>query len=478
MAAAWEAALRAAAGSGRLLLHPDDFAASAPSSSSSSSSSSAPRRPLSSFTTAPLLRRGAGSLDLAARITSFVADGNALTAEGVPADLLRALPRLVEVSLARNALHSVPPALSAAAAAAAAGGAVAALHTLRLPYNLLTDAGVGWLPRSLRVLDLRGNRLARMPRTLASLPHLEELLLGGNRLTMPAPEGDVLVPRSPDDDALFLPSLVRLDLRENPGLDRLPSSVLALPRLETLDVTGCALAVLPPHLGFLPRLAGLACEGNPQRSVRQAISAKGTPAVLAYLRSRTAEGTERAFLDEYAHAAGLVGGGDGRGGGGGGEEEGEEEQWRRRGPPQSTSVVVVSRGPATEAGAAPYPVLKEGHGNMMPTMHRAPHGTHASYAQPQHFQQLQQRQVAAAGPAGGGGMVRGGPGMSIATGGGAAADGAHADILRRIEAVAADIQRGSLSGAQAMLAKRELAMLRAAEVRARHAGGGVAAEWG
>jgi len=42
----------------------------------------------------------------------------------------------------------------------------------------------------------------------------------------------------------------------------------------------------PAELGLLPRLRNLALEGNPLRSIRRPIIARGTPAVLEYLRDK------------------------------------------------------------------------------------------------------------------------------------------------------------------------------------------------
>ena len=55
--------------------------------------------------------------------------------------------------------------------------------------------------------------------------------------------------------------------------------------LTTLELTNNSIAEVPPELGLLP-LKALKLEGNLFRTPRPAVLAKGTPAVLEYLRGR------------------------------------------------------------------------------------------------------------------------------------------------------------------------------------------------
>lgn len=61
-------------------------------------------------------------------------------------------------------------------------------------------------------------------------------------------------------------------------------------RLEELTLTNNNLGMLPPQLGNMSTLRSLALEGNPLRSIRRPVLAGGTPAVLAYLKTRMPEG--------------------------------------------------------------------------------------------------------------------------------------------------------------------------------------------
>uniref|UniRef100_A0A3B3VIG9 Leucine-rich repeat protein SHOC-2 n=1 Tax=Poecilia latipinna TaxID=48699 RepID=A0A3B3VIG9_9TELE len=68
------------------------------------------------------------------------------------------------------------------------------------------------------------------------------------------------------------------------GVD--PSRLMQLLSLSTLDLSNNDLLNVPPELGLCTSLRCLSLEGNPFRTPRAAIVAKGTNAVLEYLRSR------------------------------------------------------------------------------------------------------------------------------------------------------------------------------------------------
>jgi len=62
--------------------------------------------------------------------------------------------------------------------------------------------------------------------------------------------------------------------------------LLLMSVLSTLDLQNNDLAQVPPQLGNATQLRSLQLEGNPFRNPRAAILAKGTQALLAYLRDR------------------------------------------------------------------------------------------------------------------------------------------------------------------------------------------------
>uniref|UniRef100_A0A3B4BHQ9 Disease resistance R13L4/SHOC-2-like LRR domain-containing protein n=1 Tax=Periophthalmus magnuspinnatus TaxID=409849 RepID=A0A3B4BHQ9_9GOBI len=103
----------------------------------------------------------------------------------------------------------------------------------------------------LRSIILNFNRFKSFPVVLYELGNLETVLLGNNQV------GSV--------DASRLQALVHL---------------------STLDLSNNDMLHVPPELGLCSALRCLSLEGNPFRTPRAAIVAKGTDAVLEYLRSR------------------------------------------------------------------------------------------------------------------------------------------------------------------------------------------------
>lgn len=82
-----------------------------------------------------------------------------------------------------------------------------------------------------------------------------------------------------------LPKLANLIANDN-QLSTIDAAALqGLPSLRCLDVSNNAITRVPPELGCLP-LTMLKLEGNSFKIPRPALLAKGTPAVLAYLKDR------------------------------------------------------------------------------------------------------------------------------------------------------------------------------------------------
>ncbi|KAL5106944.1 Leucine-rich repeat-containing protein 40 [Taenia crassiceps] len=162
---------------------------------------------------------------------------------------------------------------------------------------------------SLIVLDLSHNKLSRLPDEINWLSRLEELNLSTNALTsLPMSLSKLstlatlvldfnpgLGPELPSE-ILFVDPLCR-SLQEISAcgcrLTRLPSastiSVDRMPHLQTLNVADNDIAALEPELGLCTQIQNLHVTGNTFRIPRPAIVAKGTAAILEYLRSRIAE---------------------------------------------------------------------------------------------------------------------------------------------------------------------------------------------
>ncbi|XP_013382592.1 leucine-rich repeat-containing protein 40 [Lingula anatina] len=149
------------------------------------------------------------------------------------------------------------------------------LEDLNLGFNrisaLSTDVG---LCHKLVSLDLRNNQLTTLPQEMSSLQNLRFITLACNRLKLLPP---VLY------ELVKLESILACDNQINsidvPGL-------LRLRELATLDLSNNDIMQIPPELGNCTSLRSLQLGGNPARNPRPAILAKGTVALLEYLRDR------------------------------------------------------------------------------------------------------------------------------------------------------------------------------------------------
>lgn len=126
----------------------------------------------------------------------------------------------------------------------------------------------------LTVLDLRNNQLTSLPKEMYSLYELRELYISFNRFTV-------------------FPSVVyELKKLENLFADNNKittidaAGIKGLPMLATLDLQNNNIDQIPPELGNCTQIKSLQLNGNAFRNPRPAILAKGTNALLEYLRSR------------------------------------------------------------------------------------------------------------------------------------------------------------------------------------------------
>ena len=161
---------------------------------------------------------------------------------------------------------------------------------------------------NLTVLDLQGNQLTSLPSEIIALASLRDLVLSFNRFrTLPACVYDLLSLENliVNDNALDtldpeglekLPVLSCLDVSNNNigrsvswwlwSLNQRPSLFPAQPPLPCVLMRLCVDVLrVPPELGRL-KLSTLKLEGNVFKIPRPNILARGTPAVLAYLKDR------------------------------------------------------------------------------------------------------------------------------------------------------------------------------------------------
>ncbi|NWU80843.1 LRC40 protein, partial [Onychorhynchus coronatus] len=123
-------------------------------------------------------------------------------------------------------------------------------------------------------LDLRNNVLTSLPKEMEALTRLQIINLAFNRFKV-------------FPSVLYhLPALETILLSNNQVGSIDPVQLKGMDMLGTLDLQNNDLLHVPPELGNCENLRTLLLEGNPFRTPRAAILAKGTAAVLEYLRSR------------------------------------------------------------------------------------------------------------------------------------------------------------------------------------------------
>uniref|UniRef100_A0A8D3BRG7 Leucine-rich repeat protein SHOC-2 n=1 Tax=Scophthalmus maximus TaxID=52904 RepID=A0A8D3BRG7_SCOMX len=170
------------------------------------------------------------------------------------------------VNLSRNQLTSIPPRLVEFHSS---------LSDLNLGFNRLTCCSPDICKLlQLTHVDLRNNQLIDLPPDMKNLTKLRSVILSYNRF------------KSFPEVLYEIASLDTLLLGNNHVGVVDPSRLMKLVNLSTLDLSNNDLLNIPPELGLCSSLRCLTLEGNPFRTPRAAIMAKGTDAVMEYLRSR------------------------------------------------------------------------------------------------------------------------------------------------------------------------------------------------
>uniref|UniRef100_A0A668TFU1 Leucine rich repeat containing 40 n=1 Tax=Oreochromis aureus TaxID=47969 RepID=A0A668TFU1_OREAU len=149
--------------------------------------------------------------------------------------------------------------------------------------------------QSIATVNFSKNQLTSVPpRLLEFQSSLSEINLGFNRLISCSPDICKLLQLTHIDlrfksfpDVLYETlSLETILLANNQVCEVDPSRLMKLTHLSTLDLANNDLLNIPPELGLCTSLRCLSLEGNPFRTPRAAIVAKGTDALMEYLRSR------------------------------------------------------------------------------------------------------------------------------------------------------------------------------------------------
>ncbi|KAL7396758.1 hypothetical protein ABVT39_011295 [Epinephelus coioides] len=170
------------------------------------------------------------------------------------------------VNFSKNQLTSIPPRLVEF---------LSSLSDINLGFNRLTcfSPDVCKFPKLMHI-DLRNNQLSDLPSDMKNLTKLRSIILSCNRFKS-FPE------------VLYEVVSLEIVLLGNNQVGKVdPHRLIKMVNLSTLDLSNNDLLNIPPELGLCTTLRCLSLDGNPFRTPRAAIVAKGTDAVLEYLRSR------------------------------------------------------------------------------------------------------------------------------------------------------------------------------------------------
>ncbi|NXY58814.1 LRC40 protein, partial [Callaeas wilsoni] len=172
---------------------------------------------------------------------------------------------VVTVNFSKNQLREIPPRLVELKDS---------VCDVSLGFNKISSISSELcLLHKLTHLDLRNNVLTALPEEMEALKRLHTINLAFNRFKV-------------FPSVLYhLPALETILLSNNQVGSIDPVQLKGMDKLGTLDLQNNDLLQVPPELGNCENLRSLLLEGNPFRTPRAAVLAKGTAAVLEYLQS-------------------------------------------------------------------------------------------------------------------------------------------------------------------------------------------------
>ncbi|NXS93309.1 LRC40 protein, partial [Jacana jacana] len=180
-------------------------------------------------------------------------------------DAVRGCP-VATINFSKNQLSEIPPRVVELKDS---------VCDVNLSFNKISSVSLELcLLRKLTHLDLRNNFLTSLPEEMEALRGLQVINLSFNRFkAFPGVLYRILALET-----------ILLGNNQVGSID--PLQLKGMDRLGTLDLQNNDLLQVPPELGNCESLRTLLLEGNPFRTPRAAVLAKGTAAVLEYLRSR------------------------------------------------------------------------------------------------------------------------------------------------------------------------------------------------
>lgn len=154
------------------------------------------------------------------------------------------------------------------------------LQLLRLRKNQLSHDAINdfltigcALSESLKELDLRNNALTQMPMGIRHLHTMETLLLSFNKIDS--------LDRFPWWEFTKV-SVISISDNKLRSL----GEIYQAPRLASLSFENNNLTQVPCELGLCPHLRAIYMNGNPQKTVRGGVIAKGSMEILTYLKNK------------------------------------------------------------------------------------------------------------------------------------------------------------------------------------------------
>lgn len=135
---------------------------------------------------------------------------------------------------------------------------------------------------SLTYFNMNGNQLTEIPSLLQYIPNLKQIHLHMNKVT----SLNVLCRDR-------FKHLEVLDIGGNKVTELPVAFVKLLPELTQLVIINNDLQKLPNMLGLHKKIKNISVEGNPLRSIRRPIIAKGSAGILQYLGDRYIEANDK-----------------------------------------------------------------------------------------------------------------------------------------------------------------------------------------
>ncbi|NXT25839.1 LRC40 protein, partial [Syrrhaptes paradoxus] len=180
-------------------------------------------------------------------------------------DAVRSNP-VTTVNFSKNQLNEIPPRIVELKDS---------VCDVSLGFNKISSVSLELcMLHKLTHLDIRNNFLTSLPEEMEALAKLQIINLSYNRFKV-------------FPGVLYRIAALETILLSNNQVGSIdPLQLKKMDRLGTLDLQNNDLLQVPPELGNCESLRTLLLEGNPFRTPRAAILAKGTAAVLEYLRSR------------------------------------------------------------------------------------------------------------------------------------------------------------------------------------------------